>query len=174
MCMKWPLKMKTRKKRMEEKKDEEAGWGVQGQVQHKSLSLVNEESAKNVNKQTAAVTHSYGEMHTYTHEEKEGGMRREEIWWRDGRRDQKGSKRQRKTKTMGRAGYWGTNTHTQTFALTRRAKTSNPLHKQTSALRGRIVSFVNTSINSNHTSHNSSLSFIVHAQNPPLFCSSSL
>lgn len=51
-----------------------------------------------------------------------------------------------------------------TLTSTRRAKTPNPLRKQTSALRRRIVSFVNTPINSNHTSHNSTLPFTVHAQ----------
>ncbi len=53
-------------KKKERKKDEEAGLGIQGQVQCKPLSLVNVERGENVNKQTTAVTHSYGEMHIHT------------------------------------------------------------------------------------------------------------
>lgn len=66
--------------------------GIQGQVQCKSLSLVNVESGENVNKQTTAVTHSYGRgAHTHSHPE-----RRMERWW--GRT--KGKSR-RKTKDEG-------------------------------------------------------------------------
>lgn len=69
---KWQERKEDRKK----KKDEEAGLGIQGQVQCKPLSLVNVESGEHVNKQTTAVTHSYGEMHIHT--EGEGGRK-----WRE-------------------------------------------------------------------------------------------
>lgn len=150
-------KMKTRKKRRrKEEEDGEAGWGVQGRVQCKSLSLVNVESGANVNKQTTAVTHSYGEMHidthTHTHEEKEGEWKKDgEKGWRDGRRGQKRSKGQRKTKDDGtcwRLTHKHTHTRKNLHIDTSVRKTPNPLHKQTSAPRGRIVSFVNTPVQS--------------------------
>ena len=77
----------TNKKR--ERRGEERRGGrtmklsIQGQVQCKSLSLVNVESGENVNKQTTAVTHSYGRgAHTHILILREG--------WRDGGGEQKG------------------------------------------------------------------------------------
>lgn len=136
-------KMKTRKKRRrKEEEDGEAGWGVQGRVQCKSLSLVNVESGANVNKQTTAVTHSYGEMHIDTHTHT---RRRRESERRMGKKDgEMAGEDKRWWNVLETDAQTRKNLHIDTSVQ----KTPNPLHKQTSAPRGRIVSFVNTPVQS--------------------------
>lgn len=70
-------------------------------------------------------------------------------------REKETEKVEKKTKSMDRADA-GEQTHSDLHIDT----SSNPLNKQTSALQGSSVLFVNIPIYSNHTSsHNSTLSF---------------
>lgn len=155
---------KRKKKKRERKRENvEAGFGIQGQVQCKSLFLVNVESAENVNKQTTAVTHSYRDTHTHTR-------------WRggsEGRTGKQGSDLREKERWVKENKDDGTcwilrRTYMQTFTLTRRAqkKPSNPLNKQTSLPASpppEWISIVNTPINSDHVPPypNSILAFTV-------------
>lgn len=75
-CVNCPYKIEEREK---ERKGEEAGLGIQGQVQCKSLSLVNVERTESKQTDYSCHTLAWGDAQTHTHIHTRGEGGRENV-----------------------------------------------------------------------------------------------